>query len=55
MEQEADELIGSQICYRIYQQYTSKGVSTKKNKRPQNTMDYYSIGYNESFEKNYNI
>ena len=26
VEQEADKLIGSHICYSIYQQYKSKGV-----------------------------
>ena len=38
MEQEADKLIGSHICYRIYQQYTNKRVSKLIIKKPQNTI-----------------
>ena len=56
MEQEADKLIGSHICYRIYQQYTSKGVSKMINiKKTQNTMYNSNIKYNEGLDKRYNI
>ena len=37
MEQEADKLIGSHICYRIYQHSTSRGCSYKQNKKNNTT------------------
>ena len=45
MKQEADKIIDSNICYRIYQQ----GVSKMMIEEPQNTMHYYNIGYNECY------
>ena len=49
MEGEADKLIGSHICYRIYQQSTSRGlvkINKKTNnntKKPRGTMEYYNM------------
>ena len=53
MGQEAMELMGSHIGYRLYQQYTSKGK--KEIKSHKYTVYYYSLTYNECFDKKCNI
>ena len=45
MEQEADKLIGSHICYRIYQHSTSRGVSKNKTKRTTQQKPHYTVKY----------
>ena len=42
MEQEADKLIGSHICYRIYQPST---VSKNKTKRTTQQKPHYTVKY----------
>ena len=38
MEQEDYQLIGSHICYMIYQQSDGRGLEKNKHKKPQDTM-----------------